>query len=77
MDILQSAKDYFDMEYNDAKRFVSRPTADPFWPRQYVDKTYARCLGVALFVQQLDVDYETINEIFEEFKEKINKLLDN
>ena len=76
MDILQSAKDYFNMEYNDAERFVSRPSTEDFWGRQCIDKACARCLGVAFFVQELGVSYEEINLAYEEVQKKLYALIE-
>lgn len=78
-EILKQIDAYFEMEYHNAELVATRNT----WAREQgrtsatINATLSRCLGVALFVQQLDIDYETINKMYEEFREKVNKLLDN
>lgn len=78
-EILKQIEAYYEMEYHNAELVATRNT----WAGETgrisatVNATLSRCLGVALFVQQLDIDYETINKIYEDFREKIDKLLDN
>jgi len=42
-----------------------------------VDSALSRCLGVALFVQSLDVSYEEINKHYEKFRQAMNDLLED
>jgi hypothetical protein len=78
-EILKQVEAYYEMEYHNAELVATRNT----WAREQgrisatINATLSRCLGVAFFVQQLNIDYETINEIYEKFREKVNKLLDN
>ena len=48
-----------------------------FKPSEVVRNAIDRCLGVALFVQYLGMDYEDSNREYEIVKEKLEKLLDN
>ena len=78
-EILKQIDAYYEMEYINAKRAVERNNMldTTSLNMSIVNCALSRCLGVALFVQQLDIDYETINKIYEDFREKFNKLLDN
>ena len=72
-EILKQVKEYYKMELHNVELVATRNS----WARETgrtnatINATLSRCLGVALFVQQLDIDYEDINEIFEEYKAKI------
>ena len=78
-EILKQIDAYYEMEYINAKKAVERNNMldTTSLNMNIVNSALSRCLGIALFVQQLDIDYETINEIYEKFREKIDKLLDN
>ena len=53
----------------------------PFWvqtrsdEKQLIFNSVQRCLGVAQFVQSLDVPYEEL-KVYDEYREKLEKLLD-
>jgi hypothetical protein len=78
-EILKQVKEYYKMEYHNAELVATRNT----WAREQgrtsatINAALSRGLGVALFVQQLDIDYETINKIYEEFRKRVDELLDN
>lgn len=72
-EILNLVKEYYEVEYQDAKRCIEKKYA---WttPRDLVKGAINRCLGIAQFVQYLGVSYEDLN-IYDEYKEKLEKLL--
>lgn len=72
--MLDKVKDYFEMEYNDAVELTKNK-----WKcttsEQIIDKTLQRCLGVALFVQNVsDVTFEEIDSLYEEYRRKLEEL---
>ena len=75
-EILNQAKLFFEEEYDDTENCIKRNYS---WntPKEFVDGSVKRCLGVAQFVQHLGVAYEDINPIYMDYKEKLEKLLTN
>ena len=71
--ILELVEDYYNMEYRDIQLVVKRNNMmnDNRVNKFHVNGTLQRCLGVALFVQSMDVPYEDVNKLYEEYKEKI------
>ena len=65
---------YYEDEYSQA---VTAVKSKYFKPSEVVRNAIDRCLGVALFVQYLGMDYEDSNREYEIVKEKLEKLLDN
>jgi len=79
MDIMVKVSDYFNMEYVNAKRAIERNNIldTTSLNMNIVDSALSRCLGVALFVQSLDVSYEEINKHYEKFRQAMNDLLED
>ena len=77
-DVLEKVKTFYESEYKDIKSILDRK---PFWietradEKQVIFNAIQRCLGVAQFVQSLDVPYEEL-QIYDEYREKLEKLLD-
>lgn len=70
--ILELVKDYYEMEYKDVQLVIARNRGMASMVDKYlVNSTLQRCLGIALFVQSMDVSYEDINKLYEEYREKI------
>ena len=74
--MLNTIKDFFEMEYTSTARYL-KPSYAKGCERMVVDKTISRCLGVAQFVQNIGVSYEDINLMYEIYKKKLELLLDN
>lgn len=74
-EILKQVREYYEMELNNVIRVATHnELLDCIGlTNSCVNAALSRCLGVALFVQQLDINYEDINEIYEEYKAKIEK----
>lgn len=72
-EILKQVREYYEMELHNVELVTTRQT----WAGETgrisatVNAALSRCLGVALFVQQLDIDYEDINKIYEEYRTKV------
>lgn len=70
---------FFDREYVDAKRFIKYlRDDDPRWrlgDGVVIDQTLQRMLGVAQFVQTLGFKYEEIDTIYEEYRKKVENLM--
>lgn len=64
---------YYEDEYNQA---VTAIESKYFKPSEIVDNAITRCLGVALFVQYLGMDFEDSDREYVTVKEKLEKLLD-
>lgn len=74
MTTLEKAIKFFNSEYEGVKRDLER--AELLEHKSfYTNNAIQRCLGVAFFVQDLDVSFEEINPHYDEIREKINKLL--
>lgn len=74
MTTLEKAIKFFNNEYEEVKRDLER--ADLLKDKEfYTNNAVQRCLGVAFFVQDLDVSFEEINPHYDEIRKKINKLL--
>ena len=69
--------DYFNSEYKDAERVIKEKVR---WvkPREAVDNAIQRCLGAAMFVQQLDetLSYDEVEQTYNFYKEQLEKLLE-
>lgn len=72
-EILKQVREYYEMELHNVELVATRNELLDCTglTESCVNAALSRCLGVALFVQQLDIDYEDINEIYEEYKAKI------
>ena len=77
MDILKAYQGWLDHEYKDAERAIKLFRS---WttPKEIVNSTLQRALGVFFFIQHLgfDITYQELEAIYESFKEKVEKLLD-
>ena len=74
-EILEKVENFFQSEYEETKSLLERK---PYWissEKEVVFNSIQRCLGVTQFVQCLDVPYENLN-IYDEYREKLEKLLD-
>lgn len=72
-EILKKVQEFFESEYTDLLRLMDRK---PSWFNLEECVTHAihRCLGVAQFVQLLDVKYEDLN-CYEEIRTRLQGLL--
>lgn len=77
----QKIRNFFDTEYVDTKRYINYLDDDPRLKfcstGMIVDKTICRLLGVTQFVQNLGVEYDEIAPIYDEYREKLEKLLES
>ena len=69
--MLEKVRDYFETELSQTKTAIERKICDG----EAVWYATQRCLGVADFATRLGVPYTDIEPLFEEYKEKLNKLL--
>ena len=71
--MLEKVKEYFETELRQAEITTERPWADI---SEVVWYSIQRCLGVANFViGHCDIPFEMVDPLFEEYKEKLEKLL--
>lgn len=71
--MLDKIKDYFEMEYIDA----CIACESEWGAKEIVNNTIQRCLGVALFVQNVsDIPFEDIDSLYTEYRRKLEELGD-
>ena len=74
---MDKIKDFYEMEYKDTIRTLE----NPYWEKRAEDVikcSLQRCLGVAFFVQgAFDISFDDINKLYEEYKEKIERLIND
>lgn len=79
----QKIKKFFDSEYVGAKEYLNYLKEDNDTRLRFcstemiIEKTICRLLGVTQFVQGLGVEYKEIAPIYDEYKEKLEKLLES
>lgn len=75
--MLEKAIKYFDKEYCHLKEWFENPflSLGKGAKRTAVDHTIARCLGVAMFVQECGVTYDEIAVPFKKVKIKLMELI--
>ncbi len=74
-EVLKKAKEFFDNEYEETKKYLERQPRTLAEKRESTVNAIHRCLGVAFFVQNLEVGYDDINPPFEEVSDKLYELL--
>ena len=77
--MLEKVIKYFDKEYCSLKEWFENPfrSLGKREKRTAVDRSIARCLGVAMFVQDCGVTYDEVAGHFEKVKIKLLKLLES
>lgn len=72
-EILAKVEQYFENEYNDVLKLMDRK---PSWfnLRESVNNATSRCLGVAMFVQELGVKYDDLH-CYDEIHARFRQLL--
>ncbi len=71
--MLEKIKKYFESELRQAERDIERPWADK---GEIVWYATLRCSGVANFViEYCDIPFEMVDLLFEEYRQKLEKLL--
>lgn len=79
--MLEKVIKYFDKEYKEVKEYVENKNTcfplDKKGKRLTVDHAVARCLGVAMFVQECGVTYDEIAPHFDKVRIKLLKLLES
>lgn len=75
MDVINNLKKFFDSEYESAKRFAKRHSKDTDIVYFSVENSICMCLGAAQFVQYFEgVNCKEVTELYDEVKEKLEKL---
>lgn len=74
--MLEKVKEYYESEYKSTKGCIDRQV-EWMTPAELVNVTLHQMLGIAQFVQTVGVSYEEIDKLYTEYKEKLEKLLDN
>lgn len=81
--IINKIKEFYETEYQGAKRIIEASLAGDEqynWLRSDTDRRRAisqaidRLLGVAFFVQYLNIPYNTIDNLYNEYKGKLESI---
>ena len=75
MRVMKEMDNYFEKEYQETKALLE---SKPNWvtsEKEIVNNAIQRCLGVAMFAQQLGVTYQE-SLVYEYYQEKLNGLLE-
>jgi hypothetical protein len=76
--MLEKVSKYFDKEYKELKQWFDNPLKpNKETKRIAVNNAVARCLGVAMFVQDCGVTYDEVAVHFDKVKIKLLKLLES
>ena len=82
IDTIEKYENFLNGEYKNAEAAVHRNLIGQFitkenravYNEEIIKNTIVRCLGVALFVQSLDVPYDIAGGKYDEIKEKLDAL---
>lgn len=73
-DILKKVDDFYKTEIKSVKNTLDN-NPYRFKPKEVVNNAIQRCLGVAFFVQSLDVPYNRIDTLYEATRTQLYDLL--
>lgn len=73
-DILKKVDDFYKTEIKSVKNTLDN-NHYRFKPKEVVNNAIQRCLGVAFFVQSLDVSYDEIDALYEVTRTQLYDLL--
>jgi predicted ATP-dependent Lon-type protease len=73
-DILKKVDDFYKTEIKSVKNTLDN-NLYRFKPKEVVNNAIQRCLGVAFFVQSLDVSYNEIDTVYEATRTQLYDLL--
>lgn len=74
-EILEEIKNYLDEEYRQTSRILTREPR-PWWTdeKESKDSAVKRAMGAVMFAQRFHVNYDELEEAFEDFKGKISMI---
>ena len=75
LEIIEAVKKFFDSEVEETKSLLE---SKPDWltdPDRMIINTIHECLGVAQFVQVLNISYEEVDPYYNEVRRELKKLL--
>ena len=73
--MLEKVKEFYEREYISTERYLKGKYCGD--KRMVVEKTISYFLGIAQFVQTIGVKFEDIDVLYNIYKKKLEKLLDN
>lgn len=77
--MIKQLESYFADEYNNALHIVERP---PWWCTtrkeliEMLSNTVQKCLGATQFIQFLEMSFDEVNVLYENYREKIMDLIE-
>ena len=76
--MIEKIKKFYESEYNSTVNWINSKYCNNRKDKAAaVNNVLQRCLGVAFFVQSLEVSFKEIDPLYEEYRIKFYKLLDN
>lgn len=76
--MIDKVKKFYESEYKSTIQWLSSEYCKtPKDKKNSINNAIQRCLAVAFFVQELDVPFKEIDPLYEEYRTKFYKLLDN
>ena len=64
---IKDYESFCESEYEFTKNTINRVF---YTPKEVIDNTVQRLLGVGMFIQQMGIAYEEVDKVFEIYKEK-------
>lgn len=69
---IKDYENFCESEYEFTKHTMNRAL---YSRKEIIDNAIQRNLGAGMFAQQIGIAYEEIDEVFENYKEKLNNLI--
>ena len=73
--MLDKLKEFFDNEYKSTKRWIESPYGKQY-KKEAIKNALQRGLGASFFAQYIGIEYRDVGELYEDYKEKIERLGD-
>lgn len=75
--MLDKVKNFYENEYKSVINWINSEYCITYKDKtESINNAIQRCLAVALFIQDLDVPFKTINPLYEEYRTKFYNLLE-
>lgn len=75
LEILAKVEKYFENEYKTLCHILKDCDWAKSNPQRFIHQSMSACCAIVMFCQELNVDYESLNKLYEPYYEKFRKLL--
>lgn len=75
LEILTKVENYFENEYNSLCDGLERYEWMKADPKRFIHQAMAGCVAVTMFCQDLDVNYESLDKLYQPYYVKFRDLL--